>query len=329
MWHKLWPQIPEEQVPISQITNGIHVPTWVAPELRSLYGRYLNRDWIEEHDEVRLWERVSDIPDSELWSVRQQLKRKMVRAIRERLRDRWVQDDVPWKQILALGVLLNSEVLTIGFARRFTEYKRPALIFQDMERLKRLLNNELYPVQLVFAGKSHPADFPSKQLLHQVYTLATDRNFQGRIAFAEDYDMHLAHYLVQGVDLWLNTPRRLREACGTSGMKAALNLSVADGWWSQGYNGSNGWVLGDSTDTSGLDNEDTADAEAFYRLLEEQIVPLYYSRDSNGVPQGWIRFIKESIRSIVPAFCARRMLKEYTDRIYKPLSQSRILTEQY
>jgi starch phosphorylase len=331
MWHVLWPQIPEEQVTISHITNGIHVPTWVAPELRSLYERYLGREWIEEHDDIRLWERASNIPDSELWAVRQQLKRKMVRAIRERMRNRWVQDDVPWKQILALGVLLNSEVLTIGFIRRFTEYKRPTLIFRDIERLKRLLNNELRPVQIIFAGKSHPADFPSKQLLHQVYTLATDRDFQGRIVFVEDYDMHIAHYMVQGVDVWLNTPRRLREACGSSGMKAALNgvlnLSVPDGWWYEGYNSSNGWVLGDSIDTSKPGDEDMVDAEALYRLLEEEIIPLYYSRDLNGVPKGWIRCVKESIRSIVPTFCARRMLKEYTDRMYKPASQSLIGTE--
>ncbi len=331
MWHILWPQVPEEQVPISHITNGIHLPTWVSPELRSLYERYLNREWIEEHDDSRLWERASDIPDYELWAVRQQLKRKMVGAVRERMRSRWVKDDVPWKQILALGVLLDPEVLTIGFARRFAEYKRPSLVFRDIERLKRLLNSELYPVQIIFAGKSHPADFPSKHLLHQVYTLATDRDFQGRIAFVEDYDMHMAHYLVQGVDVWLNTPRRLREACGTSGMKAALNgvlnLSVPDGWWYEGYNGSNGWVLGDSIDTSKPGDEDTVDAEAFYRLLEEEIIPLYYSRDLNGVPNGWMRCVKESIRSIVPTFCARRMLKEYTERMYKPASQSLIATE--
>jgi starch phosphorylase len=331
MWHVLWPQIPEEQVPISHITNGIHVPTWVAPELRSLYERYLNREWIEEHDDIRLWERASDIPDSELWAVRQQLKRKMVRAIRERMRSRWLKDNVPWKQILALGVLLDPELLTIGFVRRFTEYKRPTLVFRDIERLKRLLNNELYPVQIIFAGKSHPADFPSKQLLHQVYTLATDRDLQGRIAFVEDYDMHMAHYLVQGVDVWLNTPRTLREACGTSGMKAALNgvlnLSVPDGWWYEGFNGSNGWVLGDNIDTSKPSDEDGVDAGAFYRILEEEIVPLYYSRDLNGVPKGWIHCVKESIRSIIPAFCARRMLKEYTDRMYKPASRSLIGTE--
>jgi len=331
MWHVLWPQITEEQVPISHITNGIHVPTWVAPEIKLLYERYLGREWLEEQDDIRLWEHASDIPDSELWAIRQQLKRKMVRAIRERMRSRWLKDDVPWKQIMALGVLLDSEVLTIGFARRFTEYKRPALVFRDIERLKRLLNNELYPVQIVFAGKSHPADFPSKHLLHQVYTIATDRDFQGRIAFVEDYDMHMAHYLVQGVDVWLNTPHRLREACGTSGIKAALNgvlnLSVADGWWYEGYNGSNGWALGESIDTLKPSNEDTVDAEAFYHLLEKEIVPLYYDRDLNGVPSGWIHLVKESIRSIVPVFCARRMLKEYTDRMYRPAFQSLIGTE--
>ncbi|MDD5590384.1 MAG: alpha-glucan family phosphorylase, partial [Dehalococcoidales bacterium] len=200
--------------------------------------------------------------------------------------------------------------------------------FRDIERLKRLINNRLFPVQIVFAGKSHPADLPSKHLLHQVYTVATERDFEGRIAFVEDYDMHMAHYLVQGVDVWLNTPRRLREASGTSGMKAALNgvlnLSVADGWWHEGYNGSNGWVLGDSTARPEPNEEDAMDAEAFYHLLETEIVPLYYSRDSKGIPRGWIHMVKKSVSSTVPAFCTRRMIKEYADRMYKPAFQSMI-----
>lgn len=328
MWQVLWPQVPEEQVPISHITNGIHVPTWVAPEIKSLYEKYLGLEWMEEQDDARLWERISDIPDGELWAVRLYLKRKMLRAVQRRIRSRWLKDDVPWKQIMALGALLDSEALTIGFARRFTEYKRPALVFRDIERLKRLINNRLFPVQIVFAGKSHPADLPSKHLLHQVYTVATERDFEGRIAFVEDYDMHMAHYLVQGVDVWLNTPRRLREASGTSGMKAALNgvlnLSVADGWWHEGYNGSNGWVLGDSTARPEPNEEDAMDAEAFYHLLETEIVPLYYSRDSKGIPRGWIHMVKKSVSSTVPAFCTRRMIKEYADRMYKPAFQSMI-----
>jgi starch phosphorylase len=325
MWHGLWPEAPEEQVPISHVTNGIHVPSWIAPELYYVLERYLGEGWIREHDDTRLWERLLDIPDSELWAVHHQLKRKLVGAIRERMRSRWVEDNVPWGQMMAMGALLDPEVLTIAFVRRFTEYKRPALILRDTERLKRIINNEFYPVQIIFAGKSHPADFPSKHLLQRVYTTASDRGFQGRIVFVEDYDMHMARYLVQGVDVWLNTPRRLQEACGTSGMKATLNgvlhLSVRYGWWYEGYNGSNGWAIGESPETSNPEEEDAADAEAFYRLLEEEIVPLYYNRDRSGVPCGWIRLVKESIRSIAPIFSARRMLKEYTERIYRTAVQ--------
>jgi len=223
---------------------------------------------------------------------------------------------------VATGALLDPDTLTIGFVRRFTEYKRPALLFHDIERLKRMVNDPRQPVQIVFAGKSHPADFPSKCLLHEVYTLAADRQFKGRIAFVEDYDMHIAHYLVQGVDVWLNTPRRLREACGTSGMKASLNgvpqLSVRDGWWYEGYNGANGWAVGDGPGQFGTEEEDRVDAAALYRLLEETVVPLYYARDRAGVPHGWIRVVKEAIRSVVPRFSARRMLKEYAAQMYAP-----------
>jgi len=219
-----------------------------------------------------------------------------------------------------MGGLLHPECLTIGFVRRFAEYKRPALIFKDLERLKRIVKDPWRPVQIVFAGKSHPADTQSKLLLQQVYTMASDPDFQGRIAFVEDYDMHVAHYLTQGVDVWLNTPRRLNEACGTSGMKAALNgvphLSVRDGWWYEGYNGNNGWAIGDGSGVANPDAEDKKDAEALYRLLEEEIVPLYYDRDRSGVPNGWISVAKEAISSTATIFGTRRMLKEYTERMY-------------
>jgi starch phosphorylase len=226
--------------------------------------------------------------------------------------------------MMVMGTALDPEVLTIAFVRRFTEYKRPALIFQDIQRLKRIVNNKLYPVQIIFAGKSHPADFPSKQVLQRVYNAASDHEFRGRIVFVEDYDMHMARYLVQGVDVWLNTPRRLQEACGTSGMKASLNgvlhLSVRDGWWYEGYNGSNGWVIGESPTTPSRE-EDADDAKSLYRRLEEEIVPLYYNRDRNGIPNGWMHLVKEAIRSTAPIFSARRMLKEYTERVYRTAAQ--------
>lgn len=326
MWHGLWPSVTEEKVPVSSVTNGIHVPSWVAPEMSELFSRHLDRDWLKKHDDPGLWEHIFDIPDEQLWAVRQKLKRKLVGTVRERMRSRWTQGEMTLPQLRAMGTLLDPEVLTISFTRRFVEYKRPTLIFRDMERLKRIVTNPWQPVQIVFAGKSHPADFASKCILQQVYTLATNREFQGRIAFVEDYDMHLARYLVQGADVWLNTPRRWQEACGTSGMKASLNgvlhLSVRDGWWAEGYNGNNGWALGSDGETLPPDEEDSADAERLYRLLEEAIVPLYYARDRSGVPHGWMHMIKEAIGSIVPVFCTRRMLKEYTERMYEPAARS-------
>jgi starch phosphorylase len=325
MWHVLWPEAKEDDVPISHITNGIHVPTWVAPEIGFLYEKYVDADWINKHDDPRLWERVMDIPDEELWAVHELLKRKRKAAVLERAQKSWAEGEVVAQQVLAMGALLDPDVLTVGFVRRFAEYKRPALIFNDIGRLKRIVNNQWRPVQIVFAGKSHPSDFPSKYLLHQVYTLATDRDFQGRIAFVEDYDMHMARYLVHGVDVWLNNPRRLREACGTSGMKASLNgvphLSVLDGWWHEAYSRANGWAIGSGPGTYNPDEEDRMDAEAIYKLLEEKIVPLYYDRDRGGIPHGWIRIVKEAIRSVVPRFSARRMLKEYTDRMYVEAAQ--------
>jgi starch phosphorylase len=237
-----------------------------------------------------------------------------------------VEDGVEAKQVLALGGLLNPETLTIGFARRFAEYKRPTLIFQDVNRLKRIINNQRRPVQIVFAGKSHPADFSSKHLLHRVYMLAADHEFQGRIAFVEDYDMHMARYLVQGVDVWLNTPRRSQEACGTSGMKASLNgvlhLSVCDGWWHEAYDGTNGWAINSHLNAPRPDEADRTDAEELYRLLEEEIAPLYYTRGRGGVPHGWIRMVKEAIRSVAPMYSTRRMLKEYTEKMYRAAAQA-------
>jgi starch phosphorylase len=325
MWHGLWPEVAEDQVPISHITNGVHVPGWIAPELYSLLERYLGKDWIDRHDDYELWQRLLDVPDEELWAVHQLLKHKLINTIRHRARKRWLEDDSIPAELPAMGTLLDPEVLTIVFARRFTEYKRPTLIFRDVERLKRIATNEWRPVQFIFAGKSHPADLPAKQLINQVYHLALDRQFQGRIAFIENHNMHLARYLVHGADVWLNTPRRAQEACGTSGMKASLNgvlhLSVREGWWHEGFNGANGWAIGSDVTTSNPEQEDQADAEALYRLLEEEIIPLYYTRGRNGVPYGWVRMVREAIRSIVPLFCARRMLKEYAGQMYQPAAQ--------
>jgi len=325
MWQGLWPEVKEDKVPISHITNGIHVPTWVAREMGRLYEKHLGQNVSGRYDDTSLRQLVLNIPDEELWAVHQILKRKLIAAMVERARQCSTERECKARQVLAMGSLLDQDTLTIGFVRRFAAYKRPELIFHDIETLRRIVTDRWHPVQIIFAGKSHPADLPSKELLRNVYTLATDREFQGRIAFVEDYDIHMAHYLVQGVDVWLNTPRRLYEACGTSGMKAAVNgvlhLSVRDGWWNEGYNGANGWAIGDEIEVHGPVAEDKSDADAIYSLLEEEIVPLYYQRDRNGVPHGWVRMIKEAINSIVPRFCARRMLKEYIEQMYIPAAR--------
>jgi len=326
IWRGLWPEVNEDEVPISHITNGIHTPTWVAREMGNLYERHLGPDVSKTYDDTNIGELVLDIPDEEIWAVHQTLKRKLIGAMVERARQCSVERECKARQVLAMGSLIDPDVLTIGFVRRFAAYKRPELVFHDVECLKRIITDRWHPVQIIFAGKSHPADLPSKQLLHDVYTLATDLAFQGRIAFVEDYDMHMAHYLVQGVDVWLNTPRRYYEACGTSGMKAAANgvlhLSVRDGWWHEGYDGANGWAIGDDIESYEPMLEDKSDAEALYRLLEEKIVPLYYQRDRDGVPHGWVHMIKGAIRSIAPRFSARRMLKEYIEQMYVPADRA-------
>ena len=325
MWHVVWPQVPEDQVPITAVTNGVHAPTWIAPELGLLFDRYLGEEWVERHDDIPFWNRVMDIPDEEVWEVHQFLKRKMLAFIRERARARWSEDHVDPKQVIAMGTLLDPDALTIGFARRFTGYKRASLIFQDLVRIRSLMLDRWKPVQIIFSGKAHPADEHGKHLIHQIYSLAADHEMAGHVAFVENYEMHAAHFFTQGVDIWLNTPRPPLEACGTSGQKAAmngvLNVSVLDGWWYEGYNGNNGWAIGDPPEDLEVHYDDNADADALYKLLEQQIVPLYYDRDQQGLPHGWIQMVKETLRSIVPRFCARRMLKEYASRMYVPAAR--------
>lgn len=327
IWRSLWPEVKEDAVPIFEVTNGVHVGTWVAPQMDRLYKRYLGQDWVEKHDDRKLWEKVLDIPDEEFWAAHQWLKRKLISFVCDRARKRWAEDRVAPGQALATGALLDAEVLTIGFARRFTDYKRAGLILQDTERLKRIIQDRWRPVQIVFTGKSHPADERGKYLIHQVYNLAKDPVFGGRTAFVEDYDLHMARYFVQGMDLWLNTPRLFQEASGSSGMKAALNgvpqLGILDGWWYEGYNGANGWAIGSLSRNPDIASQDGQDAQELYRLLEEEIVPLYYERDRNGIPHGWVKVMKETIRSLAPVFCARRMVKEYVERMYAACAQAR------
>jgi len=325
MWKSVWPAKAEDAVPITSVTNGVHAPTWIAPELGRLFERHLGSDWVERHDDQTFWNKVQDIPDEDFWNVHLILKRKLLTYVREKARTRWARDHVDPLQVIAMGTLLDPNALTIGFARRFTGYKRAALIFRDLDRIKKILLDFWRPVQIVFAGKAHPADDHGKRLIHEVYTHAASNGLAGHVAFIENYDIHTAHFFTQGADAWLNNPLAPLEACGTSGQKAGmngvLNISILDGWWYEGHNGDNGWAIGEAPEDLEVHRageKDDADADSLYRLLEEQIVPLYYNRDQSGVPHEWVRMAKESLRSIVPRFSARRMLKEYAQRLYVP-----------
>jgi starch phosphorylase len=322
MWASMWPTRDEAERAVTHVTNGVHLSTWIAADLADLYSAHLGSDWIERHDDPALWDAVLRIPDEEIWHVRRMLRRYLFAFVRERARQRWTVEHVSTPRIVVAGTLLDPEALTIGFARRFASYKRPELIFQNPDRLAAILNSAERPVQVVFAGKAHPADEVGKHHLQRVYGRALDPKFGGRVAFVDDYDLHVAHFLTQGCDAWLNNPRKPMEASGTSGMKAAMNgvphLSIADGWWAEGFTGSNGWVIDGQSASENPDEVDAADADALYRLLEEQVVPAYYERDARGVPRRWIRMVKEAIRSVVPRFSTRRMVKEYAERMYAP-----------
>ena len=331
MFAPMWPDVPEAERPVSFVTNGVHVPTWIAPDVGDLFTKYLGAGWIDRHDDPSMWDGVLAIPDEELWAVRQGLRRYLFTFIRERARTRWVEEHVGIPRVVAAGTLLDPDVLTLGFARRFTGYKRPELVFHDPDRLARILNATGRPVQIIFAGKSHPADDIGKHHLQRVYTRALDPQFGGRIAFVDDYDLHVAHFLVQGCDVWLNNPRKPLEASGTSGMKAAINgvphLSIGDGWWAEGFTGANGWVIDGHGPADNPDAVDAADADALYRLLEEDVVPAFYDRDRANVPHRWIVTVKEAIRTVSPQFSARRMVKEYAQRMYAPALERTIKSE--
>lgn len=319
MWRSLWPEIKEENdVPIDHITNGIHISTWIDPKMQILFNKYLGPNWLADHDDPDIWKLIHDIPDEELWKTHYWLKMKLITRVMERARQRWYDDRADSQIILASGVMLDPNVLTIGFARRFATYKRATLILHDLDRLKKILNDRWRPVQIIFSGKAHPDDNPGKQLLQQIFNIAKDPSFGGRIAFVEDYDEQLAQYLVHGADAWLNNPLPPFEACGTSGMKASLNgvphLSILDGWWMEGFNSRNGWAFDGEEKT---DNRDAQDSDAIYSILENEVVPLYYRVDDDGIPRDWIKVMKDAIVSNAPPFSARRMVKEYARKFYQ------------
>ncbi|MEO7273949.1 MAG: alpha-glucan family phosphorylase, partial [Vicinamibacterales bacterium] len=322
MWGPIWPGVALEDRPVRAITNGVHLPTWLSSDMRALFDAYLEPGWLDRHDDPAVWEGIRTIPDEELWRVRSSLRQYLFTFIRERARQRWKVERVIAGRVVAAGTLLDPHSLTIGFARRFTGYKRPELVFRDADRLAAILNSPRRPVQLVFAGKAHPADETGKHHLQQVYRYALDPKFGGRIAFVDDYDLHVAHFLVQGCDVWLNNPRKPLEASGTSGMKASINgvpnLSVSDGWWAEGYSGDNGWVIDPRVDTQDPDAVDAADAEAIYRLLEHDVVPRFYQRDRRGIPTGWLHTVRQAIITVAPRFSAKRMVRQYAETMYGP-----------
>jgi starch phosphorylase len=323
MWRSLWPGIPEDRVPIAPITNGVHVPSWVAPEMDQLYRAHLGEEWTARHGDPELWARVDAIPDAALWQAHQAAQLRLLGLIRGRARRRWAEGQTP----VAAGALLEPGVLTLGFARRFAVYKRASLILRDQRRLQSIVADARCPVQILFAGKAHTADEPAKRLLQAVYRAALDPAYAGRIAFIDDYDMEVARHLVAGVDVWLSTPRPPLEASGTSGQKAAVNgvpsLSVLDGWWVEGFDGTNGWAIGDDLGGRESGDRDAEDAAALYALLETVVVPMYYERDREGVPVRWVRLMKRAIATIAARFSTRRLLTEYVARLYAPAGAAR------
>ncbi|GFO65764.1 alpha-glucan family phosphorylase [Geomonas paludis] len=321
MWADVWPDLPEEQLPLTYVTNGVHQKSWLSEEMSNLLIRYLGTRWLEQSDDA-LWRKVSRIPDAELWRTHRRGTERLVDYARFSLRAQLQKLDAGPKEIDRAGDVLDPEILTIGFARRFATYKRGTLLLQDKERLERILNHPERPVQIVFAGKAHPADHQGKELIRQIVQLAQQEKFRRRIVFLEDYDISVARRLVQGVDVWLNTPLRPQEASGTSGMKVAfnggLNMSILDGWWCEGYRGNNGWAIGRGEVYDDLTYQNEVESRAIYDLLEKEIVPLFYNRGSDGVPRGWTAFMKASMQTLCPVFSTDRMVQEYARRCYLP-----------
>ena len=332
MWQSLWPGVPEDEAPITSITNGIHTPSWISFDVARLYDRYLGPRWLERPDDQTIWEQVDEIPDEELWRTHERRRERLVAVVRRRLREQLEKRGAPPSEIEKAGEVLDPEALTIGFARRFATYKRATLILRDPDRLARILNDKAHPVQIIFAGKAHPQDDPGKELIQQIVRLSRQQEFRRRIVFIEDYDMCVARYLVQGADVWLNTPLRPREASGTSGMKATangvINMSPLDGWWDEAYQPDTGWAIGRGELYQDLNYQNDVESRAIYGILEKEIVPLFYDRNSNGLPHKWIAQMKAAMRAICPVFNTNRMVREYTERLYLPAAQRyRRLTE--
>lgn len=325
MWKAIWPELPDAEIPITSITNGVHTRSWMSAEMAQLYDRYLGVQWEERPTDYSIWKRVDNIPNAELWRTHERRRERLVAFARARLKAQLERRGAPPGEIARSEEVLDPEALTIGFARRFATYKRGTLLFRNLDRLAAIINNKDRPVQIVFAGKAHPRDHGGKELIAEIIHIARRPEFRRRIVFIEDYDMNVARYLTQGVDVWLNNPRRPLEASGTSGMKACvnggLNLSILDGWWVEGYAQDNGWAIGAGEEYTDLTYQDDIESRATYDLLEQEIVPQFYTRSGDGLPRGWLRMMKRSMTVCCPVFNTNRMVQEYMEKCYAPSAE--------
>ena len=330
LFSDVWPHIAPSESPITYVTNGVHTCTWLAPKLKDLYNKYLIPYWQDNIHEDYVWEKIKTIPDDKLWKVHMDRKAKLIALVKENVTRRLRREGVSYDEIVEATSKLNPEALTIGFARRFATYKRATLIFKDLERITQILNDENKPVQLIFAGKAHPADREGADLIKYIHEISMKPQFKGKIFILENYNIEISRYMVSGVDVWLNNPRRPMEASGTSGQKASVNgvvnFSVLDGWWAEGYNQKNGWTIGTNAEYPSYEEQDIADSQSMYYTLENKIIPAYYSKDENGISKKWMQYMKNSIMSTGGKYSTARMLVDYTNQLYIPLCN---LTKKY
>lgn len=318
----VWPLVPKDEVPITHVTNGVHTLTWLEPKLRDLYTEYLGDNWVNDISNPKTWKKLDKIPNAELWKIHQENKMKLIQVVRENKRNQLERNGASPYEIMELENMLDPNVLTIGFARRFATYKRANLIFRDIERIKRILGNPDMPLQIIFAGKAHPADRPGQEIIKNIVDVSNMPEFKGKVIMLENYNMSVARYMLHGVDIWMNNPRRPLEASGTSGQKAAINgainFSILDGWWIEGYKNNSGWSIGKNEYYSSLNHQDNVDSDSIYTTLEKEILPLYYTKDADGLPNRWINKMKDSIKVVSPEFSTERMLIDYANDLYVP-----------
>ena len=319
----VWPNIAANESPITHITNGVHTCSWLAPNIKKLYNKYLTPYWQDSIQIDDTWKKIDNIPNNELWNEHMVRKQRLLELVKQNVTANMRSNGKSYEEINEIISKLNPNALTIGFARRFATYKRATLIFRDLERITQILNNADRPVQLIFAGKAHPADKEGQDLIRYIYEISMKPQFKGKIFILENYNIGIARYLVSGVDVWLNNPRRPMEASGTSGQKASvngvINFSVLDGWWAEGYNSKNGWTIGTNDEYDSYEIQDNADSASIYNTLENKIIPIYYDRDKNGVSEKWMQIMKNSIISTGGRYSTSRMLCDYTNKLYMPL----------